>query len=187
MARSVGRPSKLEPDAVERMVNAIRAGNTLDTACAVAGIRHKTMRNWIHAGVGQKRGKYRDFYSRIKKALAEAEAFHVTNITSVARGRPAQERRREEIAEDGTKTVIIERHGGQAPQWTASAWFLERRNPKRYSRTVRVEGGDESRPVVFAVKLDKTLATHATDPSDVEELEREATHANGNGRKRLLP
>jgi len=70
----MGRPSKLTPEVTKRLVEAIRAGNYYEAACAYAGIGYSTFRVWMIKGEKAKSGKYREFIEAIKKAEYEAEA-----------------------------------------------------------------------------------------------------------------
>lgn len=46
----MARPSKLDPDRAERLLNAVRTGNYFETACAIAGIAPSTGYGWVHRG-----------------------------------------------------------------------------------------------------------------------------------------
>jgi hypothetical protein len=93
-----GRPTKRTPEREQRLLDALRAGNTIQHACRYADISDETYANW------QKRSL--EFLERVKKAEADAIVRHVANIAKAAT--------------DG--------------QWTASAWWLERRYPADYGR-----------------------------------------------------
>jgi hypothetical protein len=49
--RRVGRPTSLTPDVAETIVNAMQAGNYMETEAALAGISVATLRNWLRAGL----------------------------------------------------------------------------------------------------------------------------------------
>jgi transposase len=69
----MGRPSKLTPEVVKRLTEAIRDGNYYEAACGYAGITYTTFRNWMIKGENAKSGKYREFFEAIMQAECEAE------------------------------------------------------------------------------------------------------------------
>jgi hypothetical protein len=93
----VGRPTKRTPEREQRLLDALRAGNTIQHACRYADISDETYANWSRRSL--------EFLERVKKAEADAIVRHVANIAKAAA--------------DG--------------QWTASAWWLERRYPQDYA------------------------------------------------------
>ena len=93
----VGRPTKRTPEREQRLLDALRAGNTRLHAAKYAGIGENTLGDWLR--------RFRDFRDLIEKAESEAIVRHVANIAKAAA--------------DG--------------QWTASAWWLERRYPQDYA------------------------------------------------------
>lgn len=113
----MGRPPKIDKEKVELLLNAVRAGNYIETAAAYAGISKVTVYDWMKKGQLIKEGKkvtsnknYAEhcvyFSNAIGKALAEAEAFDVQVIAKAAK----------------------------AGDWRASAWRLERKNHKQWGR-----------------------------------------------------
>lgn len=116
---TTGRPTKLTPELQAEMVNIIRGGNYVETACAYVGLNKSTFYDWMKRGAREldrvkKNPKarvrkdeqiYVEFSNAIKKAEAEAEARDVLII-----GKAAE------------------------TQWQAAAWRLERRLPKKWGR-----------------------------------------------------
>ncbi len=96
------RGTKYTPDRIERILTALRAGNTRKVACSYASIDQDTLTNWMH--------RYSDFSERVKKAEDEAEMTSVTIIRQAAR-----------------------------ENWTAAAWWLERRKSQDWGKVVRVD------------------------------------------------
>jgi transposase len=105
-----GRPSKLSGAVTARLVEAIRAGNYLETAAAYAGIDKATLHRWLKRGRRSERGPLREFCASVEKALADAEVRDVALIGKAA-----------------------------AEQWQAAAWRLERKFPDRWGRRQRHE------------------------------------------------
>ena len=100
-----GRPTKLTPETQKKIVDAIKAGNYMETAAAYAGINKETLHRWLKEGERAKSGKKREFSNSVQKALAEAEVRDVVTI-----GKAAEQ------------------------NWQAAAWRLERKFPARWGR-----------------------------------------------------
>lgn len=123
-----GATSKLNEETATAIVNAVRAGNTQETAAAFAGINKDTLYTWLRKGRSATRGAYHDFVEALDQALASSEVRDLALI-----GKAAEE------------------------QWQAAAWRLERRYPERYGRRTRLEGQVDVRavPYVDTSKLDE--------------------------------
>lgn len=107
-----GRPSRLtETDTVSILLNAIEAGNYMETACALADLPKETVYQWLKRGQTEHddhTSPYRIFYDAVKRAEARAEA---------------------EAVED------VRKAGKSGPQyWAASMTRLERRHPERWGK-----------------------------------------------------
>ena len=122
-----GRPTKLDYKVQEKIIQAIKAGNYMETAAAYAGISKSTLYDWLKRGEREKQRvaknpRYRirksekiyvDFSDAVEKALAEAEVRDVLLISKAAE-----------------------------EQWQAAAWRLERKFPDRWGRRVIEHSGD---------------------------------------------
>lgn len=114
-----GRPTKLTPALQAKVVEAIRAGNYIETAAAYAGVSKVTLYDWMRRGNEQKSGRFREFLNAVEKALGDSEARDVALIGKAA-------------GED----------------WKAAAWRLERRFPDRWGRREKHElSGPKGGPV----------------------------------------
>jgi len=102
----IGRPSKLTPETVKKLCDAIRMGATYALACNYAGISYTLYREWMKKGEAAKSGKFFDFLNAIKEAEGKAAVGWLAKI--------------EAAANDGA--------------WQAAAWKLERRYPGMYGR-----------------------------------------------------
>lgn len=113
----MARPTKLTQEVQDRIMQAVQAGNYLDTAANFAGIDGSTMRRWVQKGEAPNAPEpYRSFCTALKSARAAAEVRSVALIQQAATG--------------GT--------------WQAAAWYLERSYPERWGRTrVEVTGGQD--------------------------------------------
>lgn len=68
----MARPTKQEPDTEQRILTALRAGNTRKAAAGYGGIDERTLERWMQRNVG--------FVGRVKLAEAEAEVSVVTRL-----------------------------------------------------------------------------------------------------------
>lgn len=153
--RTRGQPEKIDnPELRETIINFIKAGNYIQTACEAAGIHPSTYCLWRQraeqAEIEGKKDKYSEFFNAIKKAEKEAEAFLVANIKNAAVKKGA---------------------------WQAAAFLLERKYPAQWGRkdmqkqehsgTIAVEYQKltdeqlEERLLSMQGKLEKVLAQDA--------------------------
>jgi transposase-like protein len=124
-ARKIGRPTKLTLDIEARIVQAISAGNYMETAAAYVGISKVTLYKWMRDGARAKSGKKKNFVNAVEKALAVAEMDAVATI-KVASGKT----------------------------WQAAAWHLERSHPDRWGRrAIPGEEGELERTAVSVKEL----------------------------------
>ena len=122
-----GRKTKLTEEVLIRLIEAIRAGNYIYTACAYAGIHKDTYYEWLekakHPDASPLLNRLSD---EVEKARAEAEMRNVLNIQRAAGG--------------GT--------------WQASAWWLERSFPDRWGRKTEILGPNQG-PLQVEVTRDE--------------------------------
>lgn len=120
---AVGYTTKLSPEVTAVVVQAIRAGGTLDTAAAHAGIDKATYHRWLKDGRNlQQIGIAEDdprrddlllllrFVEEIDQALADFKLVGTGGILKAG-----------------------------AEQWQAYAWLLERKFPDEFGRRTRVD------------------------------------------------
>ena len=98
--RPMGRPSKLTPEIVERLCDALRAGNTREAAAAYAGIARSTFYDWLRRGANPRRtirGKifkadeaFSDFSDTVTRAENAAEIRCVAVLQKAAHGWPVK-------------------------------------------------------------------------------------------------
>ncbi len=101
MAR--GRPTKLTPEVHERIVQAVKAGNYVQSACRFAGVSTSTYYRWLDRASEEPGSAYARFRYGVEKAEAEAEVYAVAIIRKAMPG-----------------------------DWRAALAFLERRHPRRW-------------------------------------------------------
>lgn len=107
---------------IENLLNAVRGGSDLDTACHYAGLSTAQVLLWLERGKieqeniaagltsateGNSEMEYVNFWNELSKARADAVVRNVTLI--------------QKAAQDGS--------------WQAAAWWLERAMPSAYGRS----------------------------------------------------
>lgn len=95
---------KLTPEFIDLFCNMIAHGHYIETACKAMRVPHSTFQSWMRVGKNADSGAYRDFYERVMQADAAAETY-------------ALDKWRNYFDKD----------------WKASATFLARRFPDRWS------------------------------------------------------
>ena len=137
-----GRPSKLIPERIEKLLEAIRAGNYLNVAVVYAGISLSSFYQYMELADNPKNTKYVQFSEAVKKAEADAEARQVALVSKAA-----------------------------IDTWQAAAWMLERKHPNRWGQKVRTEvTGKDGGPVEIDVRA-KLLGILANASSRIGEEE----------------
>lgn len=158
-----GRPvgtTKLTAEVQETIVTAIRQGNYLETAAALAGIHRDTLYSWIRKGVTSPEGnRYRNFSDMLTRAMAESECIAVEAIRQageehdVTRTRttvkPLLDYGRPVLDEHGNPVLITEETTEHVREhdWRALSWLLERRFSRRWGRRDRIETTITEKPV----------------------------------------
>jgi hypothetical protein len=102
----MARPSKLTPETIEHLTQAISLGASYELACRYAGVDYSSFRNWMRKGEQATSGPFFEFSQAFKRAEGAGAVRWLTTI--------------ERAAEEGA--------------WQAAAWKLERRYPQQYAR-----------------------------------------------------
>ena len=129
MPRKIGRTTKLNPQTQQKIIDAITAGNYLETAANYANISKTTLYRWLaEAEQPNAPKRLREFRDAVEQARAAAE---VRNVTLVQRA-----------ANDGS--------------WQAASWYLERSFPARWGKNQKVEvTGADGAPLKLDVSVDE--------------------------------
>lgn len=127
----MGRPSKLNPTATKAILKAVAKGLPRKTAAQLAGITDRTLYLWSQAGRKAKSGPYFRFFQALKKADAKAIEFHVGIIHKAAGERDEVIVKRITFPDGTVKEETITK---RVFEWTAAAWWLERRHWKLFGR-----------------------------------------------------
>jgi len=105
------RDKREDPQVIEALTKALKAGCTKKDACSLASISEQTFYRWMREGESAEESTTPwQFCESIKKAIAEARARNVT---------------------------IIQKHA--VNNWTAAAWWLERSDPESWGKRDKVE------------------------------------------------
>ena len=136
-----------DPDIISRLVEALKAGNYVDDACAYAGIAESTYYLWMERG------------RRAAAALAAgetpkpADAPYVEIMESASRARSAAV----------VRNVNFINRAASEGTWQAAAWWLERTRPDKFGRRLATElsgpaGGPIEVEMVTAEELENRIA-----------------------------
>ena len=106
----MGRRSKLTPAVQQRIIEAITAGNYIETAAAYVGIDKSTFYDWMLRGEQERSGIYTDFAHAVKAAEAQAEVAAVQCVRDA-----------------------------WGDSWQAAMTWLERKAPRRWGRRDTVD------------------------------------------------
>lgn len=80
----MARPSKLTPETIKTLTDAIGLGASYVDACGAAGISYGTFALWMQKGQEQKKGEYFDFFEAIRAEEAAATLRHLAVINNAA-------------------------------------------------------------------------------------------------------
>ncbi len=107
-----GRPRALSAEVRSKIVEGVRAGLFLATACRAAGITPSCFYHWRRKARNRHpdAAGFRAFFHTVKRASAQAECEALERVRLAA-----------------------------GNSWQAAAWFLERRFPERWGRRRRAQ------------------------------------------------
>ena len=166
-----GRHTKLTPEVHDRIVAAIAAGNTRAAAAEHGPVGERTLYRWLAKGEHSRNGSpCGQLWQDVKKAENEAEIASVARIRQAAQG--GQLTHREVTVKelkDGT-TVTTTKEAYTRPEWTADAWWLERRREQWRRR--------ENLDVTIRREAERVAKESGLD---VEEVVKEAERLLGSG------
>lgn len=161
----MGRPSKLTPERVERIDQALRAGAPVDVAASRGGIHPATFYDWAARGAAaleivdhdldavlEAERPYAEFSDTVTRARHDWELGRLAQIQQAATGRPYKITTTKQVLRDGEIVTLTETREGVEYDWRADAWLLERRNPQTYGKVWRTEvTGADGGPVQIGV------------------------------------
>jgi hypothetical protein len=151
----MGRRPKLTADVQSAVIEALSAGNYLDTAAQYAGIHPATLFRWLDRG---------------RVAIESDDDNHPDKIYGEFCEAVEKTRAQSEV-----RAVALIRKAAMEGTWQAAAWFLERSHPHKWGRQQRLEvTGKNGGPVEVDVGA---LESKVAEILAVDALEN--THAEG--------
>lgn len=140
-----GPASKITPEVVEKILQAVRTGSSVEAAALYAGVPRQTFFDWLKKGRSGPHAykPYRDLALSLDEALGVFEANANALIAKAAH-----------------------------EQWQAAAWQLERKFPDRYGRRTRIDGQVQVQAIVASPEWiglrDRVLAALQPFPEALE-------------------
>lgn len=126
MTRRQASPPLAPFDVLQDFLQRLRAGDFLETAALVSGLRPKDVIAWMRQGLDDERKKretvYTVFRSQVKTAIAQAEEHFALIISKAAE-----------------------------KNWHAAAWRLERLRPTRWGQVQKTK--TEEKPKIQVINL----------------------------------
>jgi hypothetical protein len=140
-----GKP-KINDESIKNLCNALRAGCSLEVAAQVIDIDSALLYTWIKKAHKNPQSIYGKFLREANKAMAECSLRDILNIDKCAMGRdPEYERDTNGHIMFNAKGMPIIKRMGWVPNWDASRWRLERRNPDTWApKDTKAVGGESS-------------------------------------------
>ena len=135
----MARPSKFTPDVTQKIIQGVRAGASREVSARFAGVTVSTLYNWLKRGRQETKGEYHDFYEAMERGDAEAEMEAVVRIRQAAKGGELLSRETTSRTLRTGETVTNIKEKFTEPNWSAAAWFLERKHSDRWGRHDRVD------------------------------------------------
>jgi hypothetical protein len=123
--KKMGAPlSKFTPEIRKTIIEAIEAGNYVETSVQYAGITKSTFYSWLDKGTSERDRLIADPTATPDPDLVDFVDF----ADAVERAQASSEVRAVAIIQKAAFTT-----------WQAAAWWLERTRPKRYARVDKAE------------------------------------------------
>ena len=177
----------------EHLIDCIRLGLDYQRAADSAGISRTTLHYWRlnaarHRATETQGGTLNpkervlvDFLDSLEEAEAEAEASRLEIIRGAAKGGHRMVRTTVKYDKAGDVVETVETTEHLRPEWTAAAWFLERRISERYARRVEVTGAEGAPlvpPAEQAKNLEQSLADFQAGAATAQSMENDAAGAD---------
>jgi hypothetical protein len=148
----MGRPPKLNRELIKKICDMIKIGSYIESAVVVCGVSKTVFYQWMKKGNAKPKSIHGEFVNAVHRAVEECKIRDLMIIDKTANGRPAKPLRDDDgkIMIDHKGRVVLEEEAIQ-PNWQASAWRLERRSPKEWGRTEKIQEETENQniPIEF--------------------------------------
>lgn len=132
-----GRIPKFNQEAAQIVLAAVADGVPEKYAALKAGITSRTLDRWKAKGREQQSGEFASFLSALKKAQSQRVAASVERIQAASRGGFVVEKTTVTTTNAKGVTTTRTHEKKLPPQWTADAWFLERRHADEFASNKR--------------------------------------------------
>lgn len=153
-----GRPSKLTPRRIGRILRSIAKGNTYRAAASAGGISVRTLLDWRQRGEAEEER----LEGNPRRKVLKAEAPYLQFMRALTRVEEAAEER----AQAGIQDAI-------AKDWRAAAWWLERRRKVEYGppprESIHMEGRVGPGPEDGALEFTFKMASSEREPMKDDE------------------
>lgn len=159
---------KYTDETIARICGYIEEGLPHKDAALLGGITEKTFYAWLR---DERKSTFRQSVEKAEASFVDA---HLANIRTAALGTPA--------VKDANGKVLVP---ARAPNWTASAWLLERKRPETYAR----RSFEKVEATVSALTADgkegqkDEVADFLRRNPEIAELVFDRITAEGNGKK----
>jgi len=155
--REPGRPTLLDRDVEQKLIEATKIGAPMGAAAEYSGIAVRTFEDWMRRGYNESTAredgeepdateqKYLDLYEKVRSARAHAAVASVGLIRKVAVGGTVTEETTRKYRDADGQVVEEKTVKRTPPDWRASAWYLERQHRGDFGKqdTVSVEHSGE--------------------------------------------
>lgn len=125
-----GRRSKLSAESYKAIVDAVGQGTPYNHACALAGVTERTFHNWMNEGrrVADQMEELAEMGHPEEDILMLESNVFFQFFRAVKKAEAEAVQRMSLVVQVAAKT-----------EWTAAAWYLERRCPEVYGRKDKIE------------------------------------------------
>lgn len=149
--REPGRPTLLDRDIEEKLIEATKMGTPMGLAADYCGISKRTFEDWMRRGRAEQDAraagedpepveqKYLELYERILKARAHATVTSAMLIRKSAVGGQVTETTTRRYRDAEGQVVEEKTEKRTAGDWRAAAWWLERQEKSHFGKALQVE------------------------------------------------
>lgn len=163
--REPGRPRKLSVETGAKIAEALEAGAFLTDACDYARVSYSRVQEWLKEAREATEPVRSDYPPTRRGTIAyDDECDYISRLRDFAET--------VNTAAGAAKVISLQavRKAGDAGQWQAHAWYLERRYPAEYGRRVSELTGPGGAPIAFEERR-ATVESVLADPAKVAALQ----------------